>query len=97
MPARTAKPKPTPSNDELSSEQKKEILADPKLRSELLNSKEGKEAIASVVDPEEITKIIEEKVAERVGQQAAYIPESQKRYTSILVGDNPRHRKIVEI
>lgn len=82
-------------NDSLTDEQKKEILKDPELVKEILNTDQAKEEIAKLVNPEEITKIIEQKVAEQVGSQSQTVPEQYKQYGFIKEDD--RSYRMVEI
>lgn len=81
--------------DQLTDEQKREILSDPELKKEILNSEEAKEEIKKLVDSEEISKVIKEEVAKQVGSQTQRIPDSQKKWGFIKVSD--RHYKTVEI
>ena len=88
--------KQTPiNNDLLTKDQKEQILNDPEAVKELLNTEEAKEQIASLVDSEEITKIIEKRVKEQVGVQTSRIPDQFKQYG--FIEESPRVYQMVEL
>ena len=95
MAARRTKPIPDEATEVLTSEQKQEILKDPEAVKELLNTDEAKEQIASLVDSEEITKIIEKRVKDQVDFQTSRIPDQYKQYGFIKEGN--RSYRMVEI
>ena len=92
---RIEKPIPSEVTEVLTKEQKEQILKDPETLKELLNTDEAKEQIASLVDSDEITKIIEKRVREQVGVQSARIPDQFKQYGFIQTGK--RSYKMVEV
>ena len=90
-----ATPRNKPAANTLTAEQKREILNDPALKEELLNSAEGKKAIESLVSSEQVAEIITKKVEERVGNQTRAIPDSMKQYGFVEIG--PRSYQMVEV
>lgn len=78
----------------LTAEEKREILSDPELKKELLNTDEAKAEIEKLISAEEITKIIEKKVEEKVGSQMARMPEQHKQWSTVMLTD--RHIQMVE-
>lgn len=84
MPTRS--PKPEIPSDYLSDSQKKQILNDPEAVKDLLNTDQAKEKIASLVDSEEVTRLIKQRIEQQVGFQTARVPNAYKQYGAIRTG-----------